>query len=124
MKKLFALVLTFLVVFFSNPSFVFAVGNLNDALDKLGSAGEEAGVQEASIESYVGSIINAALTMVGIIFLILMVYAGYLWMTAAGEGDQIEKAQEIVKTSIIGIILVMSAYAITAFVISKVESAP
>ncbi len=63
-----------------------------------------------------GRIINTALSLVGLIFLILMVYAGYLWMTARGEEAEITKAQNIIKSSVIGLIIVMSAYAITYFV--------
>ena len=47
-----------------------------------------------------------------------MVYAGYLWMTARGEEEKITKAQNIIKGTIIGLIVVMSAYAITYFVTS------
>ena len=63
-----------------------------------------------------GRVINTALTLVGIVFLLLMVYAGYLWMTAQGEDAQVKKATDIVKGTVIGLVLVLSAYAITVFV--------
>ena len=68
-----------------------------------------------------GGIIAAVLTMVGIIFLALMVYAGILWMTARGKDDQVERAREIIIASVIGLFIVVSAYAITAFVTGRLS---
>lgn len=100
------------------PSTAFAQG-IKSALPNLYKSGERLGGAESDLPTLVGSIINAALSMVGLIFLVLMVYAGFLWMTASGEESQVEKAQDIIKGSIIGIVVVVSAYAITAFVTSR-----
>ncbi len=84
--------------------------------------------QKSGADSYkdpqqlIGTGINAALTMVGLIFLILMIYAGYLWLTARGEEEPINKAQKIIISSVIGFILVASAYAITVFVGKRFET--
>ena len=72
------------------------------------------------IESVLGGFIQTALSLVGIIFLILMIYAGYLWLTAQGEDAQIDKSKKIIKSTIIGLFLVMSAYAITALVLGGI----
>lgn len=104
------------------PLSVDAVGNLNDASKNLAPAATVAGYQEGDIGSITGKIINTALQLVGIIFLALMVYAGYLWMTAQGEESQIEKAQKIITSAIIGLVLTMSAYAITALITKKFNS--
>ncbi|MBI4427355.1 MAG: hypothetical protein HY569_02660 [Candidatus Magasanikbacteria bacterium] len=70
-------------------------------------------------EDVIGIGIGAAITLVGMIFLILMVYAGYLWMTARGEQEQVDKAQKIITAALIGFFIVASAYAITTFVSGK-----
>lgn len=98
---------------------VHAQGNLGSAGKNLTDVAGRAGTTESSLSNVVGTIINAALTLVGIIFLVLMVYAGYLWMTARGESDQVDKAKKIIIGTIIGLIIVLSAYAITAFVTSN-----
>lgn len=67
----------------------------------------------------VGLVIKTILSLVGTIFLALTVYAGILWMTAAGREDQIEKAKEILKATVIGLVITLAAYAITAFVTTK-----
>jgi len=116
MKKIFLpLFLSVLML----PTLVFA-GNLNDAPNRLGSVVGKTGIdtRNATIESITGRAINTALSLVGIIFLGLMVYAGYLWLTARGEEGQVEKAKKIISTSIIGLVLVLGAYAITVLITS------
>jgi len=67
----------------------------------------------------VATVIKTILALVGTIFLILTIYAGILWMTAQGEEEKVTKAKEIIKASIIGLVVIMSAYAITFFVTSR-----
>jgi hypothetical protein len=95
---------------------VYAQGNLLNAGKNLDAAAKKAGTTEGDVSSIVGIVINAMLTLVGLFFLILMVYAGYLWMTARGEADQVEKAKKIIVGALIGLVIVLSAYAITVFV--------
>lgn len=71
---------------------------------------------DATLAFYVGNIILAALSLVGIIFLVQMVYAGVKWMTARGESEPIETAKHTIQRSIIGLIIVLGAWAITAFI--------
>lgn len=75
---------------------------------------------ETTFSANIGFLIQAVLSMLGVVFLILMVYAGYLWMTARGEEEQISKAHEIIIAAIIGMIVVVAAYSITTFVVPKI----
>jgi amino acid permease len=70
----------------------------------------------ASIAQKVASVISIALSFLGVIFLILMIYAGFLWMTAHGNDAQIKTATTTMQRAVIGLIIVASAYIITAFV--------
>ena len=101
------------------PAFALAQG-LKNTLGNLQNVAGPAGVAESGdVGSIVGTIINSALTLVGLIFLVLMVYAGFLWMTARGEEEQINKAKKIITGTIIGLIITVSAYAITVFVTGR-----
>lgn len=71
----------------------------------------------------IGTIINVLLGLLGIIFLLLTIYAGFLWMTASGNEEKVEKAIGILKTSIIGLIITLAAYSIAGFVIDQVATA-
>lgn len=89
-------------------------------LERLGAVQETAGLPEGSLESTIGSIINIAFSLVGVILICLMVYAGYLWMTAGGKEEQVKSAQTIIKNSIIGLIITLLAYGIAQFVLTAI----
>jgi len=72
---------------------------------------------QAVIALKIGAFIQIALSLLGVIFLVLTVYAGFLWMTAGGNEEQITKAKTMIRNSIIGLAIVISAYAITYFVV-------
>lgn len=69
-----------------------------------------------------GKIIGYGLAFVGVIFFVLMIYAGFLWMTARGNEEQITKAQDLIKSAITGIIIIFLSYVITNFVLGRLVS--
>lgn len=101
------------------PSLVLA----QSPMERLESVQETAALPSGSLESTIGSIINIAFSVVGIILIVLMVYAGFLWMTAGGKEDQIKTATAIIKNSIIGLIITLLAYGIAQFVLSALLDA-
>lgn len=64
----------------------------------------------------VGAIIRTALSVIGMVFLVLTIYAGAIWMLAGGNEEQITKAKNIIKASAIGLVIIFAAYSITYFV--------
>ena len=86
--------------------------NLGSALNKS-SVDQGAG---AFLSQKSGQIVGAILGFIGVIFLILMIYAGFSWMTASGNESQVDKAKNLITAAIIGLIIVLAAYAITAFI--------
>lgn len=119
MKKFIGILASFSIMFFMaatssaqilNPAAQGAIQN-NAALVQ-GSAG----LGQASVGTIIAMIIRAGLGLLAAIFLVLMVFAGFQWMTASGNEQQIEKAQNTIKTAIIGLIIVLAAYAITYFI--------
>lgn len=100
------------------PGFVFAQTDFS-IQDLAAKSGYNAGVTEGTLSETVGKIIKAVLGLLGTIFLALTIYAGVLWMTAAGEEEKITKATGILKTSVIGLIIILAAYSITYFVLSN-----
>lgn len=84
-----------------------------------GSAGFD--VEQRDLPALVGSIIGGLLGILGVVFVILMIYGGYLFMSAQGNEDQVEKAKDIIKNAVIGIVIIFLAYAITTFVIGAIS---
>lgn len=72
---------------------------------------------ETTLAETVGIAIKAVLSFVGVIFLVLMVYAGYLWFTSRGEEEPIKKAQKIILASVIGLVIVAGAYGATNLIV-------
>lgn len=118
MKKVFLLI--FSLILFSSLSFSTEVSaaskGLGGALGNLRAVGSGTGLQ-SDLTGTVAMIIKVILSLTGTIFLILMVYAGFTWMMAGGDENKIKTAKSIIKASIIGLIIVLSAYAITTFVV-------
>ncbi len=73
-------------------------------------------LNEESLPEKVGKVIGIILAFVGILFLILMIYGGYIWMMARGNEQETEKAKSIIQNALIGIVVVLTAYAITYLV--------
>ena len=87
---------------------------LNKAAKNLGYNTGEAFSPENSIAKG----ITYVLSFLGVIFLVLAIYAGILWMTSQGNEKTVEKAKDILINSVIGLIIVALAYAISYFVVS------
>jgi len=119
MKKIFLTIFT--VSILALPVSVLAIDLGGDLVKKTA---EEAGYSESTSETTfaetIGTVVKAALSLIGIIFTVLMVYAGYLWMTARGDESKVEKAGKIISSSIIGLIIAVASYAITDFVVRAV----
>lgn len=120
MKKFFittSIVLT-AGLLFALPVFALDLGS--DILREAGSvAGYDPNTTQTTFAQNVGIIVRAILSLVGVIFTALIVYAGIMWMTAHGEEDKIKKAQDILKASIIGLVITLSAYSISAFIVPR-----
>lgn len=85
----------------------------------LDAVGERAGLFGGDLLSIIGNLIKIVLGLTGVIFLVLIIYAGVLWMTAAGEEKPIEKAKNILKSATIGLVITLSAFAITTFIFNN-----
>jgi TRAP-type C4-dicarboxylate transport system permease small subunit len=83
--------------------------------ETAGAAG--IGTTPNQLPVFIGRIVSAALGLVGVIFLLLMVYGGYLWMIARGDKGTLDNAKNTISRAIIGLIIVAGAYAITTFVV-------
>ncbi|HTK04231.1 MAG TPA: pilin [Candidatus Eisenbacteria bacterium] len=74
------------------------------------------GLSTFDLRTYVGRIVRYFLGLLGIIAVTLMIYAGYIWMTSAGNPEKIDKAKKIMQNAVIGLVIIVSAYAIVEFV--------
>ena len=124
-NKIFILI--FFIIFTFSFGFMALAGPLNQntafgVTEPMAHSGKEAGydisgnIKDLLLSNIVSIAISAFLGLLGIIFVILIIIAGYNWMTAAGDEAKVTKAKETLQRAVIGLIIIIAAYAITAFV--------
>lgn len=62
--------------------------------------------------------ISLVLSFVGVLFMLLMIYGGFIWMTARGNESETARAKKIITAGVIGVIVVFGAYAISYFIVN------
>lgn len=125
MKKflIFLLSVIFLNIVFVAPIAVEAADKdakslFNSSLNETagGTGHLDTKISKAGALGAIGLVISVALSLIGVVFLILMIYGGFIWMNSRGNEQDVEKAKNIIRNSIIGLLIVIAAYAITKFV--------
>lgn len=98
---------------------------VNSELSKFGQAGglgDKAPANANNPEIIAGQVIQAVLSFLGVIFLLLTVYGGYLWMIARGNEEEVTKAKDIIIDATLGLVVILSAYAATMYVLDSIIS--
>lgn len=85
--------------------------------------GKEAGFGTKTIYETVGSIIRVALGVVGLIAILLVIFGGFKWMTSGGSEEKVDEAKKILYSGIIGLVIILSAYALSSFVLKTLTTA-
>jgi len=67
-----------------------------------------------NLEKMISSIIRLVLSVLGVIFLVLIFFAGSNWMQAAGNEEKVKKAKETIRDLLIGLCLIIVAYALSS----------
>lgn len=75
------------------------------------------------IRTTIASIINVLMGLLGIIAVVIILLGGFKWMTAGGNEDKVGEAKKLIMQGIIGLVIILSAWAIARFVIDSLVSA-
>ncbi len=81
------------------------------------------GLGSADLVDTIAAIIRIALGFLGVIAVVIILLGGFKWMTAAGAEDKVKNAKQLIFSGIIGLVIILSAYAIASFVIDSIVSA-
>lgn len=107
------------------PFVAHAAGPIDSSLASEILAGTQYAARFASIAATATSldprilaarIIAGALGVIGLIFLLRIVYAGFLWFNAQGNPEPAKKAKEIIVQSSIGAVLLFSSLGVARFI--------
>ncbi len=107
------------------PYLVFAAATETATpLKNLKTVGSESGpysteTSATSLAETAGLVVSLFLSLMGVIFVGLMVYAGYNWMIARGEEEKVTTAKDTIKRAIIGLVITIGAFAIWQFIFSN-----
>ncbi len=94
---------------------------LNTGLSDAGGSQGAGYSTSQNVYQLVGVLVNAVFGILGVVFLVLIVYAGFIWMTSAGNSKLVEKAKSILMSVTIGLIICLSAFSISTFVLGSLE---
>ncbi len=124
MKKAKIIFLTFLISFvfgfLAKPQAVLADSywDMQIGMSEIGSAYGEDPANPKDFRYQIVKIINVVLSILAILVTILIIFAGFQWMTAGGNEEKIKKAQGALKNAVIGLVIIMLAWSITRFALT------
>lgn len=105
-------------------TFVLAVAPALAALDTgIDVIGPATGLGNKDLRTTIGSIINVALGFLGVVAVVIVLIGGFKYMVAGGNTEKATEARKWIISGIIGLAIILSAYAITSFVIGKLITA-
>lgn len=102
------------VMAFIMPAIVFAQNE-----DNLELLRNQAGVGNVGLVEMIGGIINVIMGLLGVVAVLVILYGGFMWMTAAGNEEKVGKAKKLIIAGIIGLVVIFAAFAIATFVIGS-----
>jgi len=87
------------------------------------SYGSDTGLGDQDVRTTISSIIRVALGLLGIVAVVIVLWGGFVWMIAGGNEERAGEARKIIFSGIIGLAIVLSAYAIASFVLNQLSIA-
>jgi hypothetical protein len=100
------------------PNLKDAFGKATDSPLQTVAGSQGAGyLASVGIETLAGQVITALTSLLGVIFVLLTIYGGFLYMNARGNEEQTKKAKAIITQALIGLVIILAAYAISYFIL-------
>jgi len=104
------------IVFLAVPVMAGAQVTIKDTI------GTTLNLGTADLESTVIRIIQWVLGFLGLVAVIMILIGGFQWMTAGGNEEKVASAKKIISAAVIGLIVVLLAWAIVTFVVSQTST--
>jgi len=128
MKKIIATILSLTTVFalalaVTVPLQASAITGTLDVSELGLSYGAATGLGSTDIRTTIAKIIRVAMGLLGIVAVVIVLIGGFKWMTAGGNDDQVGEAKKWIFSGVIGLAIILSAYALTTFVINQLYTA-
>ena len=121
-KKIISLVFTLVV----SVSVLVLLGHAAFAVDSIqfdpqGTIKNELKLPDKSPVDITVRTIQWVLGFLSLASLVMIIFGGFTWMTAAGNEERIKKAKAILTSAIIGLVIIMLSWALISFIVNRVN---
>lgn len=89
----------------------------------VGAIGGEIKLGGGDVRTTAARIINVALGFLGIVSVVIVLMGGFKYMLSGGSTEKTDEARKLIVSGIIGLAIILSAWAITTFVVTRLISA-
>ena len=121
MKKIVGVVLSFVMIFgiflSSAPSSSYAVDSATEYLNTLSDIG--VGTNQDLMDIIKGTL-NTVIALAGVVCVVMMIVAGYSYITAAGDENKVKKASQTLTWAIVGLVVCFVAIVLVNFIMNDV----
>lgn len=123
MKKILLSLAVFIALFgiLVAPAIVNAEDEFQ--LNNLGSFAASTNLATADIRATAARIINSAMALLGVVAVVIILIGGFKWMTAMGNDEAVKKAKTLIIQGVIGLVIIVCAYALAQFILNALYSA-
>lgn len=90
-------------------------------LGNLTNAGVNLGNQD--LITTIAKVINIGLGVLGVVAVLLIIYAGFIWLTSQGNEEKIGQAKKILSGAVIGLVIILVSLAAATFIFNKLINA-
>lgn len=92
-------------------------------LEEVGRTAYGESGEPQPLQLVIANVVKVGLGLFGIIFVILIIMAGYKYMTAGGNDEKVKQSVAQIRNAIIGLLIVLAAYSITIFITRSIIEA-
>ena len=114
--SLIVLSLVLPMMFYANQAVGAVTPPMQEGLDVFQTA---SGASTATLPAVIGRIVRIVISLLGLVAAIIIILGGFQWMTSGGNEEKIAGAKKLMINGLIGMVLVILAYAIASFVITQ-----
>ena len=125
MRKIFKHVISLAIVAMFMVPVLASAQTTAPTSDLFGKSYIEDNVELSSSDprAIIGRIINVALGLLGVIAVAIILMGGFKWMTAGGNEDKVSEAKKLLGAGVIGLAIVLAAWAVANWVIDAIYEA-
>jgi len=117
-KKVLATVMTAVVLLVLALPVAAQINN-----DNLNNFRENVGLGDVGLIELIGNIVKVVMGFLGVVAVLIILYGGFIWMTAMGDPGKVDKAKKLIYAGVIGLVVIFAAFAIASFVLSSLGTA-